>query len=130
MTKEEMRKYVFDVAEMLNSKKAEDIVILDFNQNNDVTDYMIICHAETYLQIRALAKYVEDKMKDEGMKPLNRRTGLDNDPWILLDFVFLVVHIFEKETREFYNIEKLWADAEVINYDEQTSNINQKAQTS
>lgn len=116
MVKEEMKKYVFELAKLLDDKKAEDIVILDFEDRNDVTDFMIICHADSMIQIKALAEYVEKKMSKAGIKPMNRKTQQDNNPWILLDFVFVIVHIFHKQARNFYNIEKLWSDSRLIAY--------------
>ncbi len=116
MTKKEIREIVLEIAELLNNKKAEDIVILDFEDNNDFTDYMVICHAESRTQLRALSKYVEDRMRDKGIKPISQKEGIENSTWILLDYIFMVIHIFEKETREFYNIEKLWSEAKVLGY--------------
>lgn len=116
MTKKEIRDIVIEIAELLDDKKAEKIVILDFEDSNDFTDYMIICHAESKTQIRALANYIEDRMKDNGIKPYNQRKDMEENPWILLDYIFMIVHIFEKETRDFYNIEKLWSEARVISY--------------
>ncbi len=111
-----MKKYVFELAKLLDDKKAEDVIILDFEGKNDVTDFMVICHAESNTQIKALADYVEKKMSDSGIKPMNRKSQQDENPWILLDFVFVIVHIFHKRARDFYNIEKLWSDSKLIAY--------------
>ncbi len=124
MTKEEIRKYVFEIAELLDSKKAENIVILDFEEKNDITDYMIICSVDTLIQIRALTNIVEKKMNEHGIKTLNKTLEMEDNPWMLLDFVFVVVHIFETETRTYYNLEKLWSDAKLIEF--QPTNINIK----
>lgn len=114
-----MKKYVYDVAKLLDDKKAEDIVILDFEGEYDVTDYAIICNVDTQTQIKALSDYVERYMADNQIKAMNRNTVTANNPWVLLDFVFMIVHIFKTETREFYNIEKLWSTtAKRIEYNE------------
>lgn len=118
MTKVEIKKYVYDIAKVLSDKKAQEIIVIDFDDKNDITDYMIICHAESITHLRALANYVEEMVqKKYKTKTINRRTFNEKNPWILLDFVFVIVHIFEKETRNFYNIEKLWMDAKSMKFE-------------
>ena len=76
-------------------------------------DYFIICHADSTTQVSALAESVEDTVRIEmGEKPWNSE-GQTNATWILLDYSNVVVHVFQRETREFYNLEELWADAKI-----------------
>jgi ribosome-associated protein len=100
--------------EGIKEKKGHDIVTLDLrNVKNSVTDYFIICHAESTTQVGAIARSVEEEIyKATGEDPWHKE-GFQNAEWILLDYVNVVVHIFQKEKREFYSVESLWADAEI-----------------
>jgi len=96
-------------------KKGSDIVSMDLrNVKHAVTDYFIICHAESTTQVGAIARSVEEEIyKATGEDPWHKE-GFQNAEWILLDYVNVVVHIFQKEKRDFYAVESLWADAEVL----------------
>jgi ribosome-associated protein len=100
----------------IQEKKGKDIVCLDLrNIAHAVTDYFIICHAESNTQVDAIANSVDDEIKKAtGENPWHTE-GFENAEWILIDYVNVVVHVFQKETRDFYSLEKLWADAEQIN---------------
>lgn len=106
------------VAEGLADKKGKDIVLLDLkNVENAVAGFFIVCHGTSRPQVEALADSVRVNVgKKLGVKPWHHE-GFENAEWILLDYVDVVVHIFRKESRDFYQLEKLWADAEVTNYD-------------
>lgn len=95
-------------------KKAKEIVCIDLrNIKNSVTDFFVICHADSKTHIDAIAKSVEEFVyKNEGEDPFHRE-GRHNSDWVLLDYLNVVVHIFRQEQREFYGIERLWADAEI-----------------
>lgn len=95
-------------------KKAKEIVCIDLrNIKNSVTDFFVICHADSKTHIDAIAKSVEEFVyKNEGEDP-SHREGRSNSEWVLLDYLNVVVHIFRQEQREFYGIERLWADAEI-----------------
>ncbi len=121
MNNTEIKQIVMDIAEILDEKKAEDIVILDFDGKNDFTDYMVICEAESFTQIKALSKYVDGMMRDKGIKPHSQFDDRGNNSWILLDYISVVVHIFQKEARQFYNLEKLWSEAIRIEYPQSKS---------
>lgn len=85
---------------------------------NAVTDYFILCHGTSDIQVKAIADaIIEETLKETGTKPWHKE-GFENAEWILLDYVDVVVHIFKEETRTFYNLEKLWADAEIKTYSE------------
>lgn len=102
------------VVEGMQEKKAKEIVSIDLrNIKNAVTDFFVICHADSKAHIDAIAKSVEEFVyKKEGEEPFHRE-GRTNSEWILLDYLNVVVHIFRQEQREFYGIERLWADAEI-----------------
>ncbi|MBK1440535.1 ribosome silencing factor [Parapedobacter sp. ISTM3] len=98
-------------------KKGNEIVRLDLrNIHSSVSDYFVICHADSSTQVNALAKSVEEEV----FKALNqepwRKEGLEHGEWILLDFVDVVVHIFKTDKRKYYGIEDLWGDAELEYY--------------
>jgi ribosome-associated protein len=108
---EQLRDIIIDG---MQEKKAKEIVCIDLrNIKNAVSDFFIICHADSKAHIDAIAKSVEDfvyKKRDE--LPFHKE-GFANSEWILLDYLNVVVHIFRQEQREFYGIERLWADAEI-----------------
>lgn len=97
-------------AELTLSKKAKDVVILDIRQLTDMTDFFVVCSADSDIQVKAVADAVLDGLLEFGMKPY-RTEGWKGQQWIILDFVEVVVHVFYREAREFYKIERLWADA-------------------
>jgi ribosome-associated protein len=97
-------------AEAMLAKKAENIVLLDMRKLVSFTDYFIIAHGNADLHVKAIADNVEDSLYEYGEKPLNRE-GYEQRKWILLDYVDVIVHIFDKESRDFYDLEYLWADA-------------------
>jgi ribosome-associated protein len=100
----------------IQDKKGKNIVSLNLKEiSHAVSDYFIICHGTSNIQVQAIAESVEDEVRNAvGLKPWHRE-GIQNAEWILLDYVDVVVHIFQENTRNFFQIENLWADAETIN---------------
>lgn len=101
----------------IQEKKGNDIVRLDLrNLNSAVSDFFIVCNADSSPQIKAIADSVEDEIyKQTGVEPW-RKEGLENADWIILDYSDVVIHIFKTEKRNFYGIEELWGDAETTSY--------------
>ena len=97
----------------IEEKKGEEIVTLDiYKINPSVCDYFVICHGNSNTQVAAIAEEVQKIVKKEmGEKPFHVE-GIRNAEWVLIDFVDVVVHIFQKEFRSFYDLEHLWADAD------------------
>lgn len=95
--------------EAMEDIKARDIVTLDVQKISNVTDHMIIASGMSNRQVSAIAKNVIDKAKNAGTRPLGVE-GEREGEWILVDFGEIVVHIMQPETREFYQLEKLWSD--------------------
>jgi len=93
-------------------KKASEIKVLDLRRLSDITDYFVICSAGVELHARAIADHIIESLKKRGVRPWHNE-GYQNSKWILLDYVDVVVHIFLKETREFYELERLWGDAQI-----------------
>lgn len=101
----------------IQEKKGQNIVCLDLRKiENAVCEHFIICEGTATTQVSAIA----DSIKDEVKKMTNERPfhseGYENSQWILIDYVTVVVHVFLPDVREFYNLEDLWADAEVLEY--------------
>ena len=102
------------IIEAIQDKKGKEIKLVDLrNVSGAVCDYFIICHGESSTQIQAIAESVEKKVKSDLNEFPYGKEGLQNSEWILLDYVDVVVHLFRRETREFYGIEDLWGDAEI-----------------
>jgi ribosome-associated protein len=95
------------IGELTLSKKAEDVVSIDVSKISSSANYFIICSAETGLQVKAIANAVR---KGTPNKPWHVE-GMEHENWVLLDYVDVVLHVFKTSIREYYNLEKLWADA-------------------
>lgn len=98
--------------EQLLSRKAEDLIAIDLRQTADFVDYFIICTGTSDVHVRALADAVIEGLKAEGQPPYQVE-GYDIRKWVLIDFFDIVVHIFQRESRQFYGLERLWRDAPI-----------------
>ncbi|MCK5568751.1 MAG: ribosome silencing factor [Spirochaetes bacterium] len=98
---------------MLKDKKARDILVLDLNGLTHITDYFIICTANSTVQIRALMRFIEEFMHGSPVELLSKNVSYDS-PWVLLDYNYFVIHLFLREGRNYYQLEKLWSDANVL----------------
>ena len=111
-TPEELAHAVFDV---LDEKKAENIQVLYVKEQTVITDYFVICTGNSSTQVKALGGELEYKMGLRGVDPLHYE-GRDSDGWIVVDYGYVIVHIFNRELRDFYQLEKLYGDAEEIHF--------------
>lgn len=101
----------------MQEKKASDIVKLDMRDINvTLSDYFVICHADSAVQVNAIAKSVEEEVYKAFGEDVWHKEGHGNGEWILLDYVDVVVHIFKGEKRSHYRIEDLWGDAKQESY--------------
>ncbi|MFC5591081.1 ribosome silencing factor [Sporosarcina soli] len=98
----------------VDDKKGEDIVVLNMEGISLIADQFIICHANSERQVQAIAKEVADKAAEIG-HPVKRMEGLDLARWVLVDLGDVVVHVFHRDERGYYNLEKLWGDAPLLN---------------
>lgn len=105
-------------AENLNTKKAYDIVVLDLNGLGGIADYFVIASSDNSRHASALADYTEEFLEKEGFVPHHREGGGDAD-WILLDYFDFIIHIFTKDKRNYYKLDKLWGEAKVLFTSEQ-----------
>ena len=109
---------VLDAATAASSKTAQNVVILDVSKQLVITDYFLICHAQSDRQVRTIADEIERCLReDHSIKPY-RREGEREANWVLLDYVDFVVHVFQAQDREYYDLERLWADAPKIEVSE------------
>ena len=105
------------VVDALKEVKAEEIIELDLrNIDEAVTDFFIICHGTSNTQVSALADSVFKKVKDEMFIFPKAQEGKTSGNWIILDYFDVVVHIFHKDAREYYQLEELWNDAKAVEY--------------
>ena len=115
MNKEEAR--IIDMAKIaydaFDEKKGKDIKILKLSNVTAIADYFIIVSGSNSSQITALQDNAAKKLSDSGFKP-TRIEGIRNNTWTLMDYEDIILHIFSEEDREFYNLDHIWKDAEVI----------------
>ena len=97
------------VAEVLDSKKGKDIKVICVEGKTEIADYFVLCTGNSSTQIKALCGEVEYRIGLRGVEPDNVE-GRDNNSWILVDYGNVIVHVFSRESREFYNLDKLYAD--------------------
>ncbi|MBE6346542.1 MAG: ribosome silencing factor [Bacteroidales bacterium] len=106
------------VVDTMQALKAKDIVSLDLRDiHSAVTDYFVICHAQSKTQVSAIADRILDDLRDNGVKPYHYE-GFENAEWILIDYIDVVVHVFLEPKRDFFQLESLWADAERTSYED------------
>lgn len=101
----------------LEDKKAEDIKVIDISGVSVLADYFIIASGSNRSQIQALTDYVEEQLGRSGL-PVKQIEGYDTANWILMDFGDLIVHIFDRENRLFYDLERIWRDGKAIELSE------------
>ncbi|HZK50793.1 MAG TPA: ribosome silencing factor [Actinomycetota bacterium] len=95
-------------------KKAERIIVLDVSQTLAITDHFLICSGNSERQVHTIAEAIERRLSEEwSIKPL-RREGHRDSRWVILDYVDFLVHAFHREERDYYDLERLWADAPVL----------------
>jgi len=97
-------------AELALSKKAENVLSMDMRGLSSACDFFVICHGTSDVQVAAIASAIKDGMSDEGEKVWHVE-GYEGKRWILLDYIDVVVHVFDTDTRDFYQLERLWGDA-------------------
>jgi ribosome-associated protein len=100
------------IIKAIQEKKGENIVSLDLRQIPEaVADFFVICEANSNTQVRAIADFVEDQVSQHIGEQPYKHEGFTAQQWILVDYVNVVVHVFQPETRQFYGLEDMWSDA-------------------
>jgi ribosome-associated protein len=110
---DEIMKFIANTAD---DKKAIDIKVLNLSGISILADYFIICSGKTNTQVKAIARSIIDDLEEEFEIEVRRKEGLDQSRWVLLDYADIIVHIFHQEEREFYELERLWGDAENVDW--------------
>lgn len=105
------------IAEAMLDKKASFVCSLDLREAGaSICEYFVICNADSTTQVTAIADNVEQMMLEKCGRKVSRMQGKENAFWIIIDYGYIVVHIFQTEYRQFYRLEDLWADAEKTTY--------------
>lgn len=99
-------------------KKALDLVVLNLMEITAFADYFVICHGTSARQVQAIADEIEDRLKKQKVRPLNIE-GYPNAEWVLMDYGSIIVHVFSETSRRFYDLERLWRDAEKLDLSQQ-----------
>jgi ribosome-associated protein len=101
----------------MEEKKAHDIVVMDLSELESAsTDFFVICHGQSDTQVEAIAHSVEEEVKKVVKETPWHKEGYENNEWVLLDYVNVVVHVFVEEQRTFFGLEDLWGDAKITRY--------------
>ncbi|MEH7088421.1 ribosome silencing factor [Priestia megaterium] len=114
MTERELLSLVVEAAD---DKKAIDIVVLNMEGISLVADYFVICHGNSDKQVQAIAREIKEKAHEQGIS-VKRLEGFEQAKWVLVDLGDVVVHIFHKDERGYYNLERLWGDAPFVSSEE------------
>lgn len=107
-------------ASAIADKKGEDIVLLDLSALLVVTDVFVVASGTSNRHVKSLVDDVEEALRPLGRRPL-RREGVDHGEWVLLDYGDVVIHVFDRQTRAYYELERLWADAPAIDFERSPS---------
>jgi ribosome-associated protein len=101
----------------IQDKKGKEIVTLNISKiENSICDYFVICHGTSSTHVDAIIDSIEQKVKKELNEKPYHKEGLDNLTWVLIDYASIIIHVFQKDYRDFYNLEDLWADAPMHKY--------------
>lgn len=99
--------------ETLENKKAEDIHVIDITEVSTLADYFVIANGTNRSQIQALADHVQEVLGKEGLT-LKQIEGYNNANWILMDYQDIIIHVFDKENRLFYDLDRIWRDGKIV----------------
>ncbi len=109
---------LYNIIEGIRKVKGKEIVDIDLSGlEQRICQHFLICHGDSNVHVNAIAESVETEMKEKLDWPSYHKEGFENASWILLDYGTIVVHVFQKEYRDFYQLEELWADGNIIKID-------------
>lgn len=115
-------KLVEKITQLIFEKKGSDVKVIELKTVSSVADYFILCSADSDTQVQAIAHNIDKSLRDKGIK-LWHKEGTTALQWVLLDYVDVVVHVFQKDIRAFYNLEKLWGDAPIIEVEDKPKRV-------
>lgn len=106
----EPREKALQAARAAVDRRGEEVLVLDMRGLMTICDYFVICNGRSRLHVEAIAREIEEQMKAEGIR-MFQSEGIPDASWVILDYLDVVVHIFEPQARRFYDLERLWGDA-------------------
>ena len=101
------------IADVLDAKKGRDVKIIHVEEKTVIAEYFVLCTGNSSTQVKGLVGEVEYQLERRGVKPYNVE-GRDNNSWILMDYSNIIVHVFSREARDFYNLDKLYGDSSTV----------------
>lgn len=101
------------ISQLMFEKKAENVVLADLEGLTSVTDFFVMCTATSDMHARAISDHIQDELEKAGIR-VHHKEGYASLRWVLLDYVDVIAHVFQKDAREFYDLERLWGDAQFI----------------
>jgi len=111
------KEFAINVVDIVLSKKGCNIKLLNVKNISSISDYFVLCSADSDIQVKAISNEIEDKLSEIGIKCFHKE-GFESLNWVILDYFDVVVHVFRKSAREYYNLDKLWGDAETSTFEE------------
>ncbi len=115
-------KLIEKITQLIFEKKGSDVKVIELKTVSAVADYFILCSADSDTQVRAIADNIDKSLREKGIR-LWHKEGTTALQWVLLDYVDVVVHVFQKDTRTFYNLEKLWGDAPILEIEDKPKKV-------
>ena len=104
---------LYTVMDAIEDKKGMQVTALNLRDISLIADYFVICHGNSEIQVQAIAEEVKKRVEQSGVQ-VKGMEGMDSARWVLIDLGDVIVHVFHREEREYYNIERLWSDAKVV----------------
>lgn len=108
-----MNEILETVVDACEDRKAENCVVLDMKQLTPMADYFVICHGNNERQVQAIARSVKQALEEKGHH-VKRMEGFEQARWVLIDMDSIICHVFHKDERSYYNLERLWGDAQEV----------------
>ncbi|MFC3882995.1 ribosome silencing factor [Bacillus songklensis] len=105
------------VVQAADDKRAEDMIVLDMKGISLISDYFLICHGNSDKQVQAIAREIKERANEKGIQ-VKRLEGFDEARWVLVDLGNVIAHVFHKDERSYYNLERLWGDAPAVDVQE------------
>jgi len=109
----DIREFAVNIADVITETPASDTKVIDIHELSTIADFFVICSGDNERQLRAISRLLLDQLGDQGIQP-KRVEGEPISGWILMDFGDVIVHIFDRDLREFYNLEERWSEAKVL----------------
>ena len=100
------------IVELALEKKGKQIAVMDISKVTNIADHFVVISGDSDMHVKAITDHIDKTLKEEDVR-LYHREGYQNLRWVLLDYVDVVIHIFQRDSREYYGIERLWADAKI-----------------